>query len=508
MEKEYLLVKKNRQQSEYPITDSTTSSSLSLPPPLPRCVYTRNQFERMLAQVRRLSSQHQDVFVFLLMCGVCLLGAVCLEPFVQAPLSTPDNKSQFSVLINGFSKKRMLLLQEIVQNYTRSPLVHKVVLLWGNPDLPAPTVEELLHPINVTAEGRQLLPIPSPGAAAVTVVETHDRSLNQRFVPRPDIIKTRAVFVCDDDIGLSEEDLHFGFRVWQENMNRIVGFFARAHTWSYKSQGWVYDSKPTKGYSIILTKAMFIDHNFFNDYTYRMTHKTRDFVDQHRNCEDILMNFVVSGKTGLGPLMVDGSLRDWGDSRNSEKLFVQVTNCPWTQLYQLFFWFSDVCSLQEAISSTGNHQTERHACINTFAELLGGMHLRNTTYKVVLLPCVFDSTIHLPDRALLQQWRLHTSHLCMAWQILERQSIVKRKGFCFPVRGPWREKRLLPPLQSLRNYRLLPQQIQGHQKSRYLVCPREQRDEDIGLLSACFFRQESAVIIQSHSIKASIPPGL
>lgn len=44
---------------------------------------------------------------------------------------------------------------------------------------------------------------------------------------------------------------------------------------------------------------------------------SRAMVDRVRNCEDILLNFVVADAAGAGPLLVDaGGVRDWGDVRN------------------------------------------------------------------------------------------------------------------------------------------------------------------------------------------------
>lgn len=62
-------------------------------------------------------------------------------------------------------------------------------------------------------------------------------------------------------------------------------------------------NKPMEGsyrqYSMVLTKFMFVDHQYMFMYFCLLPGKLRHYVTQHRNCEDIAMNWMVSGLTGI-----------------------------------------------------------------------------------------------------------------------------------------------------------------------------------------------------------------
>ena len=61
-------------------------------------------------------------------------------------------------------------------------------------------------------------------------------------------------------------------------------------------------------YSIILTKAAFLHHDYFGLYTSAMPSAIRSLVDSERNCEDIAMQFLISNSTGLPPVYIKGHL--------------------------------------------------------------------------------------------------------------------------------------------------------------------------------------------------------
>ena len=111
------------------------------------------------------------------------------------------------------------------------------------------------------------------------------------------------------------EDLALGYQVWRTSPRTLIGFMPRIHLRKYDGLyeyrcWWKVWWEGT--YSIILTKAAFLHHDFFNLYTYVMPQSIRDLVDERMNCEDIAMQFLISNHTSLPPLYIKGNLQDLG----------------------------------------------------------------------------------------------------------------------------------------------------------------------------------------------------
>ncbi|KAL4564220.1 hypothetical protein LXL04_028276 [Taraxacum kok-saghyz] len=215
---------------------------------------------------------------------------------------------QFTVLINGYSESRIPILQTVSGVYSSSPSVAAVVVLWGNPTTPAKTLVELSHNLSIS----------SPGDAPISVIRQPSSSLNARFLPRP-WISTRAVLICDDDIEVDLKSIQFAFNIWRNNPEQLVGLFARSHELDLTSGTWIYTVHPDR-YSILLTKFMLMKTEYLYQYSCEggeSMAQARSIVDEMRNCEDILMNFVAANRTRMGPVLVGAKrVRDWGDARN------------------------------------------------------------------------------------------------------------------------------------------------------------------------------------------------
>lgn len=73
---------------------------------------------------------------------------------------------------------------------------------------------------------------------------------------------------------------------------------------SFVQGSWGYTSKWTNDYSIVLTGAAFY-HRYYNFlYTHWLSPLLHKTVEQSQNCEDILMNFLVSHVTHRPPIKV------------------------------------------------------------------------------------------------------------------------------------------------------------------------------------------------------------
>ncbi|KAJ4848444.1 hypothetical protein Tsubulata_025888 [Turnera subulata] len=279
------------------------------------------------------------------------------------PLALRPDK--ITVLINGYAESRIPLLQSLAARYTASPLVSSVLVLWGNPSTPAQTLAQLAHNLSTS----------SFGPATISLVRQRSSSLNLRFLPRPSIT-TRAVLICDDDVEVDSKSFEFAFRVWRANPDRLIGLFVRSHDVDLATKKWIYTVHPDR-YSIVLTKFMILGTRYLFRYSCEggaAMGEMRRTVDRMRNCEDILMNFVVADETNAGPVLVGAErVRDWGDARNEGDDGRSGSN-------------DGVGSRVKEVglsSRKAEHRKRRGMCIAKFHKVLGRMPLRYSYGKVV-----------------------------------------------------------------------------------------------------------------------------
>lgn len=289
------------------------------------------------------------------------------DPCVRTTLRDPRTlrADRFTVLINGYAESRIPLLSSIAAAYSASPSVAAVLVLWGNLSTPNRTLSQLSH--NLTHSYYYF-----PGTAPISVLRQQSDSLNARFLPRPSSIATRAVLVCDDDVEVDPKSVEFAFRIWSSNPDRLIGLFARSHDLDLSDRTWIYTVHPDR-YSILLTKFMIMK----SEYLYRYSCggdpamiELRRIVDWMRNCEDILMNFVIADETNAEPILVGAErVRDWGDARND----------GWRGKEEGRKRVREVGLSSRRVE----HRKRRGECIREFHRVLGRMPLRYGYGKVV-----------------------------------------------------------------------------------------------------------------------------
>jgi hypothetical protein len=138
-------------------------------------------------------------------------------------------------------------------------------------------------------------------------------SLNNRFKPLPEPY-TNGIFSVDDDMRIPCSELAIAFDVWRGSKQSLVGFMPRI---DIRKRGKLFYRCWWRvwwegAYSIILTKAALLHHDFFKAYFEILPSGVREFVDKGRNCEDIAMQFLVANMTNLPPIYVKGHLSDKG----------------------------------------------------------------------------------------------------------------------------------------------------------------------------------------------------
>lgn len=169
--------------------------------------------------------------------------------------------------------------------------------------------------------------------------------------------------------------MEFAFRIWRLNPDRLIGLFVRSHDIDLLKKEWIYTVHPDK-YSIVLTKFMILKGGYLFKYSCgggpEMS-EMRRVVDDMRNCEDILMNFVVADETNAGPIMVGAErVRDWGDARNVDGDENGRRGLMGSRVREVGL-----------SSRRGEHRKRRGKCIREFHRVLGRMPLRYSYGKVV-----------------------------------------------------------------------------------------------------------------------------
>jgi len=249
--------------------------------------------------------------------------------FSQA-LGGNSPQEQFTVVMLTYEREQVLL-NSLARLYGL-PYLNKVVVVWNSPGPPSPELQW-----------------PDIGVP-IKVVKTQRNSLNNRFLPYQEI-DTEAVLSVDDDAHLRHDEIIFGFRVWREHRDRLVGFPGRFHAWDKEHNSWNYNSNYSCELSMVLTGAAFYHKYYSYVYTHTMDPSIRDMVDDFMNCEDLAMNFLISHLTSQPPIKV------------TSRWTFRCPGCP------------------VSLSEDDSHFQERHRCINYFSQVYGYMPLLYTQFR-------------------------------------------------------------------------------------------------------------------------------
>lgn len=269
-------------------------------------------------------------------------------PFYLSQLGMPPQQ-QFTAVIYATSPSvgPMSPLYKLIKSVAKSQHVARIVVLWTH-DRPPPSLSKWPS-----------TPVPT------NIIQPQHKTISVRFYPHS-IIQTDAVLSLDEDAILTTEEVDFAFLVWQSFPARIVGYPARSHFWDDAKACWGYTSKWTNDYSIVLTGAAFY-HRYYNYlYTHSLNTLLHKTVDQSQNCEDILMNFLVSHVTKFPPIKVTQRKQYKESMLPGSKSFPTPWNDP-------------------------DHFVQRQTCINTFATIFGTMPLVRSNMR--LDPVLFKDPV-------------------------------------------------------------------------------------------------------------------
>ena len=257
------------------------------------------------------------------------------SPPLFLPLVPPQHQGYTAVILT-FNRNKVLF--QLVSHLDKSPSLDKILVIWNNPKIKPPTTSNM----------------PNVSKPLVIIKATANK-LSNRFYPYKEI-ETDAILSIDDDISmLTIDELEFGFQVWKQNSDRLIGFPGRNHKqWSKNDkEGFQYQSEWSNDVSMVLTGVAFY-HKIYNYlFTYKMPKAIIRYIDKRMNCEDIAMNFLIANLTRKSPIKV-----------TTRKRFI----CP-------------QCSSNESLWSETSHFIKRSECLVEFTKHFRHMPLERVEFR-------------------------------------------------------------------------------------------------------------------------------
>ncbi|CDQ68388.1 unnamed protein product [Oncorhynchus mykiss] len=268
-------------------------------------------------------------------------------PFYYLSLGVSPGQ-EFTAIIHAVSPlvSQSQPIMKLLQVVSKSKYCSQIIILWNS--------EKPLPPRS------KWPPMPVP----LTVTDGR-RKTSSRFLPNV-AIETEAVLSLDEDTVLLTSEVNFAFLVWMSFPERIVGYPPRSHFWDPVKNAWGYTSKWTNEYSIVLTGAAFYHRYYHYLFSHYLPPSLRALVDRTSNCEDILMNFLVSAVTHLPPIKVA-----------QRKQYKELPSPQGTKM--------------SAPWANPEHFAQRQECVNSFASWFGYMPLVHSQFR--LDPLLFKDQV-------------------------------------------------------------------------------------------------------------------
>merc|ERR1719153_257359 len=168
------------------------------------------------------------------------------------PLPTVSDQGTFTAIITASPSLTVTSSSAIftlIKNLANCLHIRDIVVLWSSSVKPPPLKDWIfLGGLSTTTQLHIL-------------TDSHHTNISSRFQAASQA-PTEAILSLDEDVTLTTSEIDFAFEVWKQFQDRIVGFPARTHYWDDERHTWVYSSKWTNEYSIILTNAAFINRKF------------------------------------------------------------------------------------------------------------------------------------------------------------------------------------------------------------------------------------------------------
>lgn len=269
-----------------------------------------------------------------------------LEIGDEALASSAPAETSFAVAINTF--KRPDRLRGAVQHYAetcgKKAGISEVFIIWAEQGVTVPDPSSFFVKKLRTSNEQS-------NRAKVSIVVKDSTSLNARYEPINEL-KTMALFNVDDDIRVDCDSLLNGFDAWTKNPDSMVGYYPRLASPSLsdpESDDLVYHTWPVvwnrHKFNFVVTKAAFMHSKYLELYSGEtFPQEIKDYIDEHRNGEDIAMAMLVANYTKYKngepayPIYVEGKTTDLG----LVSIFIIIRNAtmlPFSFSHSIPFYF-------------------------------------------------------------------------------------------------------------------------------------------------------------------------
>lgn len=188
----------------------------------------------------------------------------------------------------GIDGPRARILHKIAQHYMRMPIVYRVHVLWNSVDVPPPG------------------PLQALAGEKIRVEVQKSNSLNNRWVYAARL-RSRAVFVVDDDMAVSEKSVECLFKAFEESGYALTG---AGGVRAICNGEWTFGACDENDKGSLVEGPWMVKPSDLLLYASPAAEELREYVDkQEAHCDDVLMNLLHWKNTGgvRNPLSIDHS---------------------------------------------------------------------------------------------------------------------------------------------------------------------------------------------------------
>uniref|UniRef100_A0A3B4AMS7 Exostosin-like 2 n=1 Tax=Periophthalmus magnuspinnatus TaxID=409849 RepID=A0A3B4AMS7_9GOBI len=237
-------------------------------------------------------------------------------------------ESKFTIIMQTYNRTDVLL--KLLNHYQAMPHLQRIIIVWNN--IGEPTPQKLWDSLG---------PHPVP-----IVFKQQSTNLMRNRLQSFKEIDTDAVLMLDDDTLVSVPDVSFAFSVWNE--------FTVMEVLSYRTQK---SQEETGKYSMVLIGAAFFHRRYLQLFQ-EQDKAVLALIDETQNCDDIVMNFVVS--------LYLKKIRETSYNRPSG-VFVKPVDMRNLE--------KDASSGYQGMWHRPEHLLQRSYCLNRLAHIYGVMPL-------------------------------------------------------------------------------------------------------------------------------------